>query len=34
VISELSERNTTLAQRLALLEKRLEEEGVQDTSSR
>jgi hypothetical protein len=35
VISELSERNTTLAQRLALLEKRLEEAGVQDeTSSR
>ena len=27
VISELSERNTTLAQRLALLEKRLEESG-------
>jgi hypothetical protein len=27
VISELSERNTTLAQRLALLEKRLEENG-------
>ena len=34
VISELSERNTTLAQRLALLEKRLEEEGLQETSSR
>jgi hypothetical protein len=28
VISELSERNTRLAQRLALLEARLEEEGV------
>ena len=34
VISELSERNTTLAQRLALLEKRLEDEGLQETSSR
>jgi hypothetical protein len=34
VISELSERNTKLAQRLALLETRLEEEGLQETSSR
>jgi hypothetical protein len=34
VISELSERNTTLAQRLALLEKRFEEEGLQEPSSR
>jgi hypothetical protein len=33
VISELSERNTTLAQRLALLEKRLEETGVQEETS-
>jgi hypothetical protein len=31
VISELSERNTTLAQRLALLEKRLEENGERVT---
>jgi hypothetical protein len=29
VISELSERNTTLAQRLALLEKRLEDETLE-----
>jgi hypothetical protein len=36
VISELSERNTKLAQRLALLETRIEQEGVgiQETSSR
>jgi hypothetical protein len=35
VISELSERNTTLAQRLALLEKRLEEDqGPVEVSSR
>ena len=34
VISDLSERNTKLAQRLALLETRLEEEGIQETSSR
>jgi hypothetical protein len=34
VISELSERNTKLAQRLALLETRLEEEGLHETSSR
>jgi hypothetical protein len=33
VISELSERNTTLAQRLALLEKRLEEASLQDEAS-
>ena len=33
VISELSERNTTLAQRLALLEKRLDEEGRQEAVS-
>jgi hypothetical protein len=31
VISELSEQNTTLAQRLALLEKRLEENGERVT---
>jgi hypothetical protein len=34
VISELSERNTRLAQRLALLEHRLEEGTIQETSSR
>jgi hypothetical protein len=34
VISDLSERNTKLAQRLALLETRLEEEGIQETTSR
>lgn len=34
VISDLSERNTKLAQRLALLETRLDEEGIQETSSR
>ena len=34
VISELSERNTRLAQRLALLEHRLDEEAIQETSSR
>jgi hypothetical protein len=34
VISDLSERNTKLAQRLALLETRLEEEGIQETNSR
>jgi hypothetical protein len=34
VISELSERNTRLAQRLALLEHRLEEDTIQETSSR
>jgi hypothetical protein len=34
VISDLSERNTKLAQRLALLESRLEEEGIQETRSR
>jgi hypothetical protein len=34
VISELSERNTKLAQRLALLEARLEDEGIHETSSR
>jgi hypothetical protein len=34
VISDLSERNTKLAQRLALLEQRLEEGTIQETSSR
>jgi hypothetical protein len=34
VISRLSEQNMILAQRLALLEHRVEEEGIQETSSR